>query len=109
MEWELEWGSHRERLEALEEDTGETPQALEKRPELKLASHGMIFQRFMTMHMMRTSSDFSPNQITIGMMNENEARFGKMPVDDDLFLRLIKQCDEVALDWYRRKNESKGS
>jgi len=63
----------------------------------------------MTLHMMRTGNGFGPNPITMGQMNEYEDRFGKLPVDSDLLLRLIKQCDEVALEWLRKKSEKKGS
>lgn len=106
MLWELEWGSQRKRLEEIEEESGETPPALERQPELKLASTGMLLQCFMTLHMMRSSNGFGPNPITLGMIREYIDMFGELPVDRDLLVRLMKECDEVALEWLRKRSES---
>lgn len=70
-----------------------------------LASHLRVFHCFMTLHMMRTSNGWSPNPITLDDIESYERRFGKMPIDDDLMVRLIKQCDETALAWLRKKQD----
>lgn len=61
----------------------------------------------MTLHMMRTSNGWGPNPITLREINDYEVRFGKMPIDDDLLLKLIKLCDEKALEYIRKKQTPK--
>lgn len=67
----------------------------------------MLFNCFMTLHMMRTSNGFGPNPITLGEIKDYLALFGQLPVDMDLLIRLLKQCDEAALEWIRDKAKSK--
>lgn len=81
--------------------------ALENKPALTLASHGMLFNCFMTLHMMRTSNGFGPNPITLGMIKEYLDLFGSLPVDMDLLVRLLKECDEAALEWLRTTAKAK--
>lgn len=66
----------------------------------------MVFHCFMTLDMMRTSNGFGSNPITLGMISEYLNLFGSMPIDMDLLVRLIKECDEAALKW--RADKSKG-
>lgn len=54
--------------------------------------------------MMRTSNGWSANPITLREINDYELRFGKMPIDNDLLLMVLKQCDEAALEWIRKKS-----
>jgi hypothetical protein len=97
----------RERLDEMEEETGETPAALERRPQLLAASQNMLYQAFLMLHMMRTSNGFGPNPITLIELNAYEDRFGKLPIDSDLLLKVVKQLDEVALKWIGDKLKAK--
>lgn len=81
----------------------------EDRPQLVLASQWLIFNAFMLMHMMRTSNGFGPNPLTMAELNAYEARFGKLPIDDDLFVKIVKRIDGAALEWISKKREKKGS
>lgn len=67
----------------------------------------MLLNCFMTLHMMRTSNGFGPNPITLGTIREYFDLFGPLPVDMDLLVRLLKQCDEAALEWIQSKAKAK--
>lgn len=101
----MEFGPHLQRFLEIEEDTGETPASLEKKPSLPLASHNLLFLCFMTLHMMRTTNGFGPNPITLDEITGYNRSFGPPPVDFDLQVRLVKQMDEVALDWMASKRK----
>jgi hypothetical protein len=61
----------------------------------------------MTLHMMRTSNGWGPNPITLREIREYIEMFGALPMDLDIAVRLIKQCDEAALAWIRKKEEAR--
>ena len=103
----MEHGPFIDRYEKIELDTGETPSALLSRPVLVLASHAMILQCFMTLHMMRKSNGFSPNPITLREIIDYQEMFGRLPIDKDLLLMIVKQCDEAALERLREKSKPK--
>lgn len=105
--WQLEYGQYVDRFKKIEEETGETPAVLESRPPLHLASHALLFEAFMMMHMMRTSNGFGPNPITMGMIKEYLDLFGSPPVDLDIFVKMMKRLDEAALKWLREQDEKK--
>lgn len=67
----------------------------------------MILECFLTLHMMRTSNGWSPNPITLREIKDYLDLFGRMPVDMDLLVRLIKVCDEAALAWFSKKTTEK--
>lgn len=74
---------------------------------IALASQAMVFQAFMLMHTMRTSTGFGVNPLTLQDLNAYEDRFGRLPIDGDLLIRVIKQLDEVALAWISKKMAEK--
>ncbi|MHB2265658.1 phage tail assembly chaperone [Aliihoeflea sp. PC F10.4] len=107
--WQLEWGDKADWLEKLAEDIGETPAALERRPELP-AWLSFCWQAFWDLHTDRPSSFGGALPIPFSSVDRYAQRYGIGAVDHfDSFADVIRRMDRAYLKWAGKQKPGQAS